>query len=247
MFTRNLIHAVARLDAHHRLFVALGVAALVSFAVPWGKDFPIGVVATWDAFALTALLLAWTRIIFSNAREVVRTAKLQDSSRRAIFLFVIVAAVASLFAAAVLLKSANGQVLRNVALTVTTVASSWLLIHTVFALHYAHLFYRMSDRVPAHTEGSGLDFPGTTHPDFVDFAYFSFVIGMACQTADVNITSRHLRRIVLLHGMLSFAFNTMILALTLNLTSGLIQPSNQPSAYLLPETTSTDVTVSSAR
>lgn len=226
MFIKNLIRRVTRLDAHYRLFISLGVATLVFLLVPWVEPFSIRIVAAWDAFAFTAVALAWIRIIFSNAREIVHTAKLQDSSRRAIFLFVVFAAMASIFASAVLLGSSKGltgwQAARHVMLTVATVASSWMLIHTVFALHYAHLFYPIRDRAPAHTEGSGLAFPGTSHPDFVDFAYFSFVIGMACQTADVTITSRRMRRIVLLHGMLSFVFNTMILALTLNLASGLL-------------------------
>lgn len=222
---KNLIRRVTHLDAHHRLFISLGVAALVILTVPWKTHFPIGVVATWDAFALTTVTLAWTRIIFSNAREMVRAAKLQDSSRRAIFLFVVFAALASILAVAALLGPSKGLsgwgAARHVMLTVVTLASSWLLSHTVFALHYAHLFYRISDPAQAKNDGSGLAFPGTMHPDFLDFAYFSFVIGMTCQTADVNVTSRHVRRIVLLHGIVSFVFNTMILALTLNLASGL--------------------------
>lgn len=98
---------------------------------------------------------------------------------------------------------------------------SWLLIHTVFTLHYAHIFYRSEQELEIKGSGGGLIFPGERDPDYRDFAYFSFVIGMTCQVSDVNVTSHSMRLLALLHGLLSFAFNTMILALSINIISGL--------------------------
>ena len=101
------------------------------------------------------------------------------------------------------------------------VLESWLLIHTVFTLRYAHLFYRSKQEVDVDGSGGGLIFPGKGNPNYRDFAYFSFIIGMTCQVSDVSVTSHSMRLLALLHGLLSFAFNTVILALSINIISGL--------------------------
>lgn len=102
-----------------------------------------------------------------------------------------------------------------------TVVFSWLLMHSVFALRYAHNYY--GDSLQDHSRhAGGLEFPGQHPPDYRDFVYFSFVIGMTCQVSDVQVASRMMRRAVLLHGILSFAFNTVILALTINTVSSLL-------------------------
>ena len=100
--------------------------------------------------------------------------------------------------------------------------SSWFLIHTVFAMHYAHGYYRDEDEGPDFASAGGLEFPNEKEPDFLDFAYFSFVIGMTCQVSDVQVSSQGMRRLALVHGLLSFVFNTVILALSINLASGLL-------------------------
>ena len=102
------------------------------------------------------------------------------------------------------------------------VLASWLLIHTVFTLHYAHVFYRSKQEADVEGLGGGLIFPGGDKPEYEDFAYFSFVVGMTCQVSDVNVTSCSMRRLTLLHGLLSFVFNTAILALTINILAGLL-------------------------
>jgi uncharacterized membrane protein len=110
----------------------------------------------------------------------------------------------------------------HVAMAITTVVTSWGLIHTMFALRYAHIFYLRNDERTDARGGSGLKFPGESEPDYLDFAYFSFVLGMTCQVSDVQITSRRIRRLALVHGALAFVFNTAILALSINLVSGLL-------------------------
>jgi uncharacterized membrane protein len=110
---------------------------------------------------------------------------------------------------------------RNLALAlgIAAVVLGWVLIHTTFVFRYAHLFYYddNDDGVAAR----GLMFPGTSDPDDYDFAYFSFVIGMTFQVSDVQITDPNVRRVVLLHGLISFGYNTAIVALVVNLASGL--------------------------
>ena len=99
---------------------------------------------------------------------------------------------------------------------------SWALLHTVYSLHYGHIYYGDSDPSEQFSAEKGLEFPGDEEPDYVDFAYFSFVIGMTCQVSDVQVTSKRMRRLTLLHGIISFAFNTVILALLINTVSGLL-------------------------
>ena len=165
-------------------------------------------------------------MIFTDARTRVREARLQDSSRAAICGCVVFAAVAGLFGAGLLLGSAKGlaggEASRYIALAALTVVSSWLLVHTVLALHYTHVCYHIAEESREKPPNVGVVFPNEPQPDFLDFAYFSFVIGMTCQVSDVQITSRRIRRIALLHGLLSFGFNTVILVLSLNLASALL-------------------------
>jgi len=100
-------------------------------------------------------------------------------------------------------------------MSVATVGLSWLVTHTAFTLRYAHLYYRGG---PA--DEGGLEFPGDDKPDDFDFAYFAFTIGMCFQVSDVAVTDRHIRRTALLHSLMSFAYNTVIIALVLNLVMG---------------------------
>jgi uncharacterized membrane protein len=114
----------------------------------------------------------------------------------------------------------------KVALVVVTLALSWLLTHVVFALRYAHEYYTRTGG-GAKADGGpkvdgGLEFPSEPCPDYLDFLYFSAVLGMTFQVSDVQITSRKFRRLATLHGFLGFLFNTVIVALTVNLASGLL-------------------------
>jgi uncharacterized membrane protein len=134
----------------------------------------------------------------------------------------VVAAIASLAAIILELSEMKGlpptRQVAHVGLAGATFAASWLLIHTSFALHYAHAFY---GRMGAQA-GAPLEFPGTATPIYGDFLYFAIVIGMTSQTADVAISSTRMRRLVMLHGLVSFAFNTTLLALTVNIAASLV-------------------------
>src|SRR5271166_2586497 len=127
---------------------------------------------------------------------------------------------------AILVGGAKGMghkaLTEHLLLAAATVVSSWFLMHTVFTMHYAHAYYRDDDNDPNTIGSGGLEFPNEKEPDFLDFAYFSFVIGMTCQVSDVQISSQGIRRLALVHGLLSFLFNTVVLALAINLASGLL-------------------------
>ena len=216
----SLIRHLSHLEAHHRLGLSLGVAAIVYLAAV-GMAVAPRMIISWDAYALALSTFAWTRIFTARPEVVVRLAKLRYTSRKLILLFVLFAACASLGAVGFLLGTAKGlpPAARTgfVALAVVTVILSWFLVHTVFALHYAHL----SCRRCLGGKPVGLLFPGTAQPNYHDFAYFSFVIGMTSQVSDVQIQSSEIRRWALLHGIISFAFNAAVLALGINVISGL--------------------------
>jgi uncharacterized membrane protein len=109
----------------------------------------------------------------------------------------------------------------SVGLSVSTIVLSWLLMHTVFAVYYAHEFHG-GGRAASGGKGRGLKFPDDSTPDYLDFLYFSFVVGTTNQTSDTAVTSRAMRRVVMIHGILSFVFNTTVIALTVNLAAQLV-------------------------
>ncbi len=216
-----------RLDAHVRLMISLAVAAIVFLCIPKTSSIPATALISWIGCALTVILLDWIIIFSSHPLEVRKIAKLQDSSRTFLFLFITAASVASLVAIIFLLKSTKGvsSAVKNehILLAIGAVITSWWLLHTIFTLRYAHLYYDINTDIDGKTKAvGGLDFPGKEQPDYLDFVYFSFIVGMTFQVSDVEISSRSIRRVCLLHALLSFAFNTTILALSINVISGLV-------------------------
>jgi len=218
---------IAKLDARHRLVVSLMMAAAVWLGLRGRVQPSTQSIATWDVFALCVLVLAWLTITTTPPHKLRARAQEQDVSRTVIFVFVVLAACAGLFAVGFLFF-ANKNVQRphfvlHLLMSLVAVVSAWLLVHTVFGLRYAHTFYGDPDGPTGPQDhAGGLQFPGGHAPDYMDFAYFSFVIGMTFQVSDVQITSREFRQLALLHGMLSFGFNTVILALTINTVSTLL-------------------------
>jgi uncharacterized membrane protein len=134
---------------------------------------------------------------------------------------IVAAAATSLVALGFLLqKEVPGLVIPTpvrVVLAGLTVLASWLLTHTIFAVHYAHEFYGDADPGPDREDRGGLAFPGDKAPDYWDFLYYAFVVGMTCQVSDVQVTGRRMRRLTLAHGLVSFIFNTVVLALAVNI------------------------------
>jgi uncharacterized membrane protein len=222
----RLVDLISRQDARHRFGLGSAAGAAVFFCArehlrPWSAA-----IAGWNAVALVILALDWVTILTTPQRKIRQLAQQQDLSRFLVFLFVVVTASAALFAVGFLVSVKRSQTHEHFAvhvlLTLMTVVFSWTLVHTVYGLRYAHAFYGDSDESGGGQHAGGLIFPGDRPPNYFDFAYFSFVIGMTCQVSDVQITSRRMRRIALVHSILSFGFNTMILALLINTVSSLL-------------------------
>ncbi|MEO6151107.1 MAG: DUF1345 domain-containing protein [Mucilaginibacter sp.] len=214
-----------RLDAHYRLYLSLAIAVAAFFLFK-SDSVPATTLVTWIAFAFSVIVLDWVIIFGAHPREIRKIASLEDSSRTIIFLFVLVASVTSFVAIYLLLKSTKGQseteAAKGVFLAMGAVITSWGLVHTIFAMRYAHLYYDTGNKNHNENTKNGLIFPDEPTPDYLDFVYFSFVVGMTFQVSDVEISSRRIRRLALVHGLISFAFNTAIVALSINVISGLV-------------------------
>ena len=176
----------------------------------------------WDVGAGLYLVLAWAMMGRATVEHMRWRARVQDDGAAVILFLTVAAAFASL--AAMVLELAGlkagtrfGQGL-HLAFVAATFIASWLLVHTAFALHYAHAYYASA----AKEGGAPLAFPRQDTPGYVDFLYFSMVVGMTSQTADVALASTRMRRLVMAHGMIAFVFNTALLALTINVAASLL-------------------------
>jgi uncharacterized membrane protein len=219
----RMLEAIAKMDAHHRLLLGFVLAAVVGLSLRTHALWTASL-ATYDTFAFAILGLIWVTVTLTPQDEIRAVAQGQDVGRTVIFIFVIIVACAALFAVAFLIRSGKPEEQHlsiHLLLALATIVLSWLLMHAVFGLRYAHRFYDDSV-IDAEKHAGGLKFPEEDLPDYRDFAYFSFVIGMTCQVSDVDVTSREMRRLALLHGILSFGFNTVILALTINTASSFL-------------------------
>lgn len=220
----NIKSPFNRLHAIEKLIICVSISVLLFLCIPSEN---IGLLThllfAWDGFSISMLIVTWITFITTASGEMRSQAKVQDETRTLIFIIVLISTCASMLAVILLLAAKDAIKLNkelHLLAAVGTMTFSWLLVHTIFALRYAHLFY--GDH-PDRTGdiASGLNFPEEQQPDYLDFAYFSFVLGMTFQVSDVEITSRRIRRIALMHGILSFGFNTIIVALTINVIAGL--------------------------
>ncbi|HEX4139207.1 MAG TPA: DUF1345 domain-containing protein [Candidatus Methylacidiphilales bacterium] len=214
------------LDAHHRALISCLVALAAAVLLGGHVRTPLLLVLTWEAFALSGLVMAWFIISTKDPYEARRTARLQDASATILFVLVICAATASLLAVGLVLRDVktlgSSAMLVHVLASAGAVLISWTFVHTIFALRYAHFYFANAHEVERHATAGGLIFPGKDVPSYPDFAYFSFVIGMTCQVSDVQISAPEMRRLALVHGLISFVFNTAILAMFVNIVAGLV-------------------------
>lgn len=196
--------------------------ALVFSMLPPAFAVSTRALVTWVAGAGLYLMLAWLMFGRASVEHMRWRARVQDDGAAVVLFLTVAAAVASLAAIVLELSGLKSfpparQGL-HVGLAAATFAASWLLVHTAFALHYAHAYYVLMGR----QGGPPLDFPGLDQPVYMDFLYFSMVVGMTSQTADVAIAGTRMRRLVMAHGMIAFVFNTTLLALTVNIAAGLL-------------------------
>ncbi len=222
--TTGLRHRLAHLHAGTRLAIAVLASLATILLLPASVRGDVRAVASWDVFAIVALMLTWLSILTLGPEQIRALSQREDPSRLASLILVVMGAAASLLAVLVLLRgsmSMDGSDRDGaIVLSLSAVALAWALIHTVFTLRYAHLFY------DAPVGSRPLDFPGMDDlPDYLDLAYFAFVIGMTAQTSDVCIHDRRIRRTVLLHGVLAFAFNTSLVALIIGVLTTVLSSS----------------------
>lgn len=184
------------------------------------------ILTCWDVGAGTYLLLAWLTMAGADSATTRVSTQTLRQSGIAVMWIVLIAALTSAGSLSFLFKSAQSESPRllalHVGLTFLALGFSWLLIHTRFAFHYAHCYYNASQLQQRSKTDGGLDFPGEREPDYLDFAYFSFVIGMTSQVSDVVVTSRAMRRLIMVHGLLAFGFNVVVVALSVNIFASLL-------------------------
>lgn len=213
-----------------RLLLAVVTTAIVVVLLPKWLSLPIRLLAAWDAGMICLLVMTWWVMLRSTPDAMRQVAQQQDVSRLVISIVVTTAACVSVLAIALMLQEGkqNSSALFAfyLSLSLITILSAWMLAHTIFALHYAHGYYRDGSKSLQAAKAEELDFPGEVEPDYWDFLYFSFVIGMTSQVSDVEIISRSLRKLALFHSILSFFFNTMVLAMSINIVASLIQGGN---------------------
>jgi len=215
--------------ARPRLFASVLVACVVFALLPATIAPPTRFVIAWDCCAAVFMCLSLT-MMAGSPDKLRHRAQIEDSSQWAILGLMVAATLASLLSIGFVLHDAKQQsgwlAIEHVVLAGGTILLSWFFAHLLFAIHYAHAYYGDDPDDEDSSDGvgvaGGLAFPGEENPDYWDFLYFSFVVGMTCQVSDVQVASLELRRLTLIHGVLSFFFNTVILALAINLLAGLL-------------------------
>ena len=205
--------------AHKRLIISIAIGLVAMLAIPGGPT--TRMLIGWDLGLLIYLVAAAIVMTQCSSAAAMQTnAAEQDEGGFGILILSVGAAIASLgaiFVELATIEHTDPSYGLYVALAIGTVMLSWTFTHTIFALHYAHKFYG------EHLRKSGLDFPGDDDPDYWDFVYFSFVLGMTFQVSDVQISNKSIRRLAAAHGVLSFFFTAAIISVTVNIAASIIQ------------------------
>jgi uncharacterized membrane protein len=214
---RPLLFRMVR--ARPRLFLsaAIGVIVILVLSASTSWRLATRLLTGWDIGTGLYLALAFQMMARAGVHHIRRNAARQDEGQITMLVLTVASAVASVGAIFAELSSTagatGGRQPMHLVVAIVTIVLSWAFIHTIFALHYAHEFYD-------ETDGRGMAFPGgDEEPDYWDFVYFSFVIGMTSQVSDVGITSKQIRRTAAAHGVVSFLFNVALLALTVNVAA----------------------------
>ena len=215
---RNLPRILRILHARWRLFFAalLGIAVIAVLPSQW--ETARRALVGWDiGIAVYLAVVYWLIAQATTTHHIRRQAASEDEGKITMLALTVAAALASIVAIVVELSGPKGHqpTTLALALAIVTIVLSWAFIHTIFALHYAHEYFGEG----ADGQEQGLQFPGDDEPDYWDFVYFSFVIGMTFQVSDVVITSKMIRRLAVAHGIVSFVFNVALLALMVNIAA----------------------------
>ena len=214
---RKLPKPVRVVYARPRTFISIAIGMAAFFVLPGSLRLVTRLLISWDIFVTLYLVLTYVMMFRCGLAHIRRNAVLQDDGRFLILLLTALGAFASI-AAIVFELGAAQRGGPQLALATLTIVLSWATVHTTFGLHYAHDYYRGA-------KPGGLQFPSGDqhdHADYWDFVYFSFVIGMTAQVSDVGITDKTIRRTATAHGIISFFFNTALLALMVNIAASAI-------------------------
>ncbi|MDP9297607.1 MAG: DUF1345 domain-containing protein [Actinomycetota bacterium] len=210
-------HPSRRVTALVRVTLSGSVGAIVAGGAALVAPWQLSSLLAWDTAAAVFCAWVWIAVRGADAVTTQRIATREDDSRPAADLVLIAASVASLLGVGFALLKASGETGTARALTTTlaavTVALSWLAVHTVFTLRYAHLYY---------LDGGGIDFHNEQAPDYGDFAYVAFTLGMTYQVSDTDLTSKQVRTTALRHAVLSYVFGIAVIATTINVVAGLL-------------------------
>ena len=205
---------------HPRIWISVATGCAIFFFLPQGWSTLSRVLVCWNCGVGLFLVLIFIWMTGLTAGQICSRYIEEDESAPIILVVVIVAALLSLVAIvqplATIKQVTGAERIGHFALAALTLVNSWILVPTIFTTHYADMFYS------AKEEDRPLLFPGTAMPVFWDFAYFSFTIAAACQTADVSTRNAQVRRAVIAHTLISFLFNASILGFAINVTAGLI-------------------------
>ncbi len=217
---KPLLPAFEKINSIQKLLICLAIAFIVYFIVETKNiDVLTHVMIGWDVFSVCMIVMTWITFFITSAKQIRIQSKVQDPNRSIIFIIILICTLASFLTVLLLIvtkKDGDDGASWRLPIAVAGMLFSWILIHTTFTLRYAHIFYGDHKTNP-NTHAGGLEFPGDELPDYLDFAYFSFVLGMTFQVSDVQITSKRFRRLALLHGLISFIFDTTMIALTINI------------------------------
>lgn len=201
------------------------LAGLAMAALPLPLIWQFRGLLGWSVGVAVYLTLAWWLCERFDPKRTRERAQAQDEPSLVLFFLMLLASMACVAAIVVMMQQGNDltgtERTLHIAMSVIALIASWLFIHTMFAFHYAHRYYQEEER--REPDGPGLNFPGGLDPDYFDFLYYSFVIGMTSQVSDVQVTSREMRRLTMVHGVLSFGFNMLVLALSINVVAGALQ------------------------
>lgn len=206
---------------HWTLLVALACAVAVGLLTPTDWRWPTRIASGWDAGVALFLLITMIKVVRIRSLDHIRrrAADLDDAGSAVLPLSLLAALASVVIVIGETATAPAHEAGSSAFLTLTTVALSWGFIHLIFAQHYAHGFYGADEQ---GKDRGGLIFPGEDEPDYWDFIHFSLIIGVACQTADIQISDRRLRRMSSIHSVTAFVFNTVIVALGVNFAVSLL-------------------------
>lgn len=221
------LHRLKQLDGGERLWIGIAAGILAFALLPGSIATSARAIVSWDLAIAVHLVLGWVLVIGTNAPATRASTEAQDQSSPLLLAFVVAAGCASTGGIVYLIGTAKAAAgigrLAHAAIALAAIGLAWAWIHTRFGFHYAHLFCRHGRTADAQgTMQPSLVFPGGHPPDYLDFMYFAFTIGMAAQVSDVGVASRAMRRLALAHAIVSFSYNLAVIALTINLISVLL-------------------------